>query len=462
MNITTNVATIPNASDSPTPSAARPPSASQGAAFRSFLDAAHEPAAAPKSHPEGHRSATSPDARDAASKRDATPKRDPQNAVNGFLPQAPAPTVVVDSEDEESGHDAAPAAPAPALDSGPNALASSTPNQTADASALPQLAVSATASSLIAPEATAGSPLDATGRIASGFGASPTPGESRSEPGGPRSAALPSPSSLAGLANASRVAASPTAIAASPSPPPSGAKSPNNLPLATASAQRTPSGDSTSRTASPTSSGDPAADARASATATARDASRSSAKAAAATVASPASPDGAAPGASALAADAALGAMPSDKILTTTANSVPIDTTSSARPSEDDVATAAQSAMNKVVILNAAHGALDHPELGHIDVRARLKDGEVDVRVTSQRAETASILAPRVEAMSAAANVPAARIEIGTRGGPSTESFDASSNGGGQKSDDRAPTESDDDTSAAVLPTAPGRVRIVL
>jgi hypothetical protein len=462
MNITTNVAPIPNQSDSSTPSAARPPSASQGADFRSFLEAAHDPGAAAKGHPAGRRPATTPDPRDAASKRGAAPKRNPQDPANEFLPQAPAAIVVDDSDDEGFGQDAMEAETPAAVDSGANALASSTPNETVNASALPQLAVSATASPFIAPEATLGSAIDATARTASGLGTSPTPGESRSEPRADRSAALPSPSTLAGLAGASRVAASPAAIGANPSPSPSAAKSPNP-PLASASAQRTSSGDSASRTASPTSSSDPTADAPPSATAAARDTSRSGAKAGAAAAASPASPDGAAPGASAvLATDAALGAMPSDKILTTTANGVPADATSSAHPSEDDVATDAQSAMNKVVILNAAHGALDHPELGHIDVRAHSKDGEVDVRVTSQRAETASFLAPRVEAMSAAANVPAARIEIGTRGGPSTGSFDASGNGGGQKSDDRAPTESDDDTSAAILPTAPGRVRIVL
>lgn len=476
MNITTNVAPIPNQSDSSTPSAARPPSASQGADFRSFLEAAHDPGAAAKGHPAGRRPATTPDPRDAASKRGAAPKRDPQDPANGFLPQAPAPIVVDDSDDEGSGQDDPQAeTPAP-VDCGANAPAASTPNETANASALPQLAVSATASPFIpnalprtppltaavASEATPGLAIDATARTASGLGTSPTPGESRSEPSLARPAALPSPSTLAGLAGASRVAASPAAIGANPSLSPSAAKSPNG-PLATASAERTSSGDSASRTASPTSSGNPTAAAPPSATAAARDASRPSAKAGAAAAAAPASPDGAAPAASALlATDAALGALPSDKILTTTANGVPADATSSARPAEDDVATAAQSAMNQVVILNAAHGALDHPELGHIDVHARSKDGEVDVRVTSQRAETASLLAPRVEAMSAAANVPAARIEIGTRGGPSTGSFDASGNGGGQKSDDRAPTESDDDTSAAIQPTAPGRVRIVL
>ncbi len=163
-------------------------------------------------------------------------------------------------------------------------------------------------------------------------------------------------------------------------------------------------------------------------------------------------------GASALAAPCA---DVSGKILTT-ANAPALDPGPAAPPPRSEAQTHAESVLNQAVMVHAAHGELDHPELGPIQVTARLRDGEVDVRVTAHRLETVAILVPRIDAMAAAANVPAARIEVGTRGEPAFAHADAPANGGGT-SDGRSPGEPDrDDPDGSSMPAGPRRVRIVL
>jgi hypothetical protein len=118
--------------------------------------------------------------------------------------------------------------------------------------------------------------------------------------------------------------------------------------------------------------------------------------------------------------------------------------------------------LNQAVMVHAAHGELDHPELGPIQVTARLRDGEVDVHVTAHRLETVAILVPRIDAMAAVANVPAARVAVGTRGEPEFAHADASADGG-STSDGRSPGEpGPDDPDGSPMPVGPRRVRIVL
>jgi len=123
-----------------------------------------------------------------------------------------------------------------------------------------------------------------------------------------------------------------------------------------------------------------------------------------------------------------------------------------------------RSAQNLLVMRNAAQGELDHPELGRVAVSAQLRGGEVDVRVTASRPETALFLAPRADAMTAdarAANVPVARVEIGDPGG-SGASLPGDLRGGsrGDANDPRHPESGA--AATPVAPRAPKRVRIVL
>jgi hypothetical protein len=146
----------------------------------------------------------------------------------------------------------------------------------------------------------------------------------------------------------------------------------------------------------------------------------------------------------------------------TTANAPALDAGPAAPPSRSEARTHAESMLNQAVMMHAAHGELDHPELGPIQVTARLRDGEVDVHLTAHRLETVAILVPRIDAIAAAANVPAARVEVGTRGEPEFAHADASADGG-STSDGRSPGEpGPDNPDASPMPAGPRRVRIVL
>ena len=127
-------------------------------------------------------------------------------------------------------------------------------------------------------------------------------------------------------------------------------------------------------------------------------------------------------------------------------------------------ATSVRSAHNQQIIRNAAHGEFEHPELGHVAVSARLRDGEVDVRVTALRPETAAFLTPHAGAMAAdarAANVPIARVDVDHKGGASSASSARSGEGSGHHADSNGHQEGDGDGKDVVVP-GPRRVRIVL
>jgi len=124
-------------------------------------------------------------------------------------------------------------------------------------------------------------------------------------------------------------------------------------------------------------------------------------------------------------------------------------------------ATSVRSAHNQQIIRNAAHGEFEHPELGHVTVSARLRDGEVDVRVTALRPETAAFLTPQAGAMAAdarAANVPIARVDVDHQGGTSSA---RSGEGSGRHADSNGHPDGDGDGKDVVVP-GPRRVRIVL
>jgi hypothetical protein len=155
------------------------------------------------------------------------------------------------------------------------------------------------------------------------------------------------------------------------------------------------------------------------------------------------------------------GADVSGKILTT-ANAPPLDPGPAVPPPRSEGRTLAESVVNKAVLGHAAHGELDHPELGPIRVTARLRDGEVDVHVTAQRLETVAILVPRIDAMAAAANVPAARIDVGIRGDAPFAQPDASGNGSSPSDDPARRDQDPDNLDGHPTQAGPRRVRIVL
>jgi hypothetical protein len=153
----------------------------------------------------------------------------------------------------------------------------------------------------------------------------------------------------------------------------------------------------------------------------------------------------------------------------------------SARTAHDDLVPAAVlSAANQLVMRRAAHGELDHPELGRVDVSAHLRDGQLDVRIVAQRTETATILASHARAIAAdihTADAPNARIDIQSRGGAATShhsgaSHQSGTSGSGNHSsnaesptrphDTDTDTDPDADADADAVTPAPRRVRIVL
>jgi hypothetical protein len=143
----------------------------------------------------------------------------------------------------------------------------------------------------------------------------------------------------------------------------------------------------------------------------------------------------------------------------------------SARAAHDDPASAAVlSAANQIVMRRAAHGEMDHPELGRVDVSAHLRDGQLDVRIVTQRAESAATLLPHARAIAAdlhTADAPAARVDIQSRSGAATSHDSgasrhsgASGNGSQSSSDERRALPVD--AGEAPVSPAPRRVRIVL
>jgi hypothetical protein len=147
----------------------------------------------------------------------------------------------------------------------------------------------------------------------------------------------------------------------------------------------------------------------------------------------------------------------------------------SARTAQDDLVPATVlSAANQLVMRRAAHGEMDHPELGRVDVSAHLRDGQLDVRIVAQRAETATILAPHARAIAAdihTADAPTARVDIQSRGGAATSHHSggshhsAASGSGSHSSNAEQPTrphDSDSDSESDSVTPAPRRVRIVL
>jgi hypothetical protein len=128
--------------------------------------------------------------------------------------------------------------------------------------------------------------------------------------------------------------------------------------------------------------------------------------------------------------------------------------------------TAATSIVNQQIIRGAAHGVIELPELGRIQVSARSQDGELGVRVTADRPETATILLPHTAAMAAEARAPGSsnvRVDVESRHA-TMGSYTGSSGGSGRETARQAPTDPDegdeavDVSQAAVRP----RVRIVL
>jgi hypothetical protein len=155
---------------------------------------------------------------------------------------------------------------------------------------------------------------------------------------------------------------------------------------------------------------------------------------------------------------------PSDKTLTPV-NPMSPGVKAADASNDGETVSVVQSAQNQRVIRDAAHGEVEHPELGRVTVSARLREGEVDVRVTAQRSETAMFLMPRVDAMTAdvrAAHVPVGRVDVDGGGGSLPQPSTASGDGSGGSARDHARPEERDGEGQVVVAPPPKRVRIVL
>ena len=127
---------------------------------------------------------------------------------------------------------------------------------------------------------------------------------------------------------------------------------------------------------------------------------------------------------------------------------------------------ATASAVNQMVIRSTAHGVIELPELGRIQVSARSQDGDLGIRVTADRPETTTILMPHAEAMAAEVRTTGGsnvRVDVGSRD-PTMASSTAGSGGGGQGAGHRGPAESRelDEVLEVGPPAVRPRVRIVL
>jgi hypothetical protein len=128
--------------------------------------------------------------------------------------------------------------------------------------------------------------------------------------------------------------------------------------------------------------------------------------------------------------------------------------------------SATSSAINQQVIRGAAHGVIDLPDLGRIQVSAKSQDGDVGVRVTADRPETTAILLPHAEAMAAEARTPGTlnvRVEVESRSSAQASHTSTAGGGGGEsgrhRSPDSHPTDEVSEVDRAVVRP---RVRIVL
>jgi hypothetical protein len=125
----------------------------------------------------------------------------------------------------------------------------------------------------------------------------------------------------------------------------------------------------------------------------------------------------------------------------------------------------ASTAVNQAVIRSAAHGVVELPDLGRIEVTARSANGVMDVRVTPDRPETAAILVPHAEAMASevrAGGSPNVRVDVEHRSSDLASHGGASGReheGGGRRNPEPPDPQA---VEGAPLSTAQARVRIVL
>jgi hypothetical protein len=159
-------------------------------------------------------------------------------------------------------------------------------------------------------------------------------------------------------------------------------------------------------------------------------------------------------------------ALPSAVSDLTPANQPPADPAAGRQGTVDGAVGAAQSAINQAVLRNTAHGDVVHPELGRVEVSARMRDGAVDVQITTQRGEAASLLLARTDAMMSevrAVNVEVGRMDIGSRRSdqdpPDTGAFGSNGGPGGGGGSPGTRRDPSGDTPS---PPASRRVRIVL
>jgi hypothetical protein len=125
----------------------------------------------------------------------------------------------------------------------------------------------------------------------------------------------------------------------------------------------------------------------------------------------------------------------------------------------------ASTAVNQAVIRSAAHGVVELPDLGRIEVTARSANGVMDVRVTPDRPETAAILVPHAEAMASevrAGGSPNVRVDVEHRSSDLASHGGASGReheGGGRRNPEPPDPQA---VEGAPLSPAQARVRIVL
>ena len=156
---------------------------------------------------------------------------------------------------------------------------------------------------------------------------------------------------------------------------------------------------------------------------------------------------------------------PSDGALTGVSRMATDHTEAGVTPRPGAAAEAATSAQNQSVLRHVAQGEIDHPELGHVEVTARTRDGEIDVRVIAQRADTTAILGPHAGAIAGevrAARGEVGRIDIGTGSGATSQSSTPSGGSGDRPSNRRPGHEASEDEMDIAAQVEPGRVRIVL
>jgi hypothetical protein len=125
--------------------------------------------------------------------------------------------------------------------------------------------------------------------------------------------------------------------------------------------------------------------------------------------------------------------------------------------------------MNQAVLRQVAHGEVDHPELGRVQVVAQSRDGQVDVRLTVQRPETATILAPHADAIAADArhaNIPVKQVTVdrhdGATGSTSQHTDTAGKQGGRSERDRDGEPPADAGEAPPPVEVSSRRVQFVL